>query len=80
MALEENERVFTDFIRSIERRHFEVKELIRNQEKAVVFKAEEVLSRLKQEIVELRRRHSELEQLSQTDDHIHFLQVILLLM
>ncbi|XP_023678313.2 tripartite motif-containing protein 16 [Paramormyrops kingsleyae] len=74
VALEENERVFTNFIRSIERRHFEVKELIRNQEKAAVSKAEGVLSGLEQEIVEMRRRHSELEQLSQTDDHIHFLQ------
>ena len=62
-------------IRSIERRHSEVKELIRAQEKAEVSRAEDLLKRLEQEIAELKRRDAELEQLSQTEDHIHFLQV-----
>ncbi|KAJ8281409.1 hypothetical protein GJAV_G00067350 [Gymnothorax javanicus] len=74
VAVEDSERIFTELIRSIERRRSEVKELIRAQEKAEVSRAEGLLERLEQEIAELRRRDTELEQLSHTDDHIHFLQ------
>ncbi|XP_061095057.1 tripartite motif-containing protein 16-like protein [Conger conger] len=73
-AVEDSERIFTKMIRSIERRCSEVKELIRDQEKAEVSQAEGLLEQLEQEIAELRRRDAELEQLSHTEDHIHFLQ------
>ncbi|KAG9331561.1 hypothetical protein JZ751_018833, partial [Albula glossodonta] len=73
-AVEDSERIFTELIRSIERRRSEVKELIRDQEKTAVSEAEGLLERLEQEIAELRRRDAELEQLSRTEDHIHFLQ------
>ncbi|XP_036374871.1 tripartite motif-containing protein 16-like [Megalops cyprinoides] len=73
-AVEDSERIFTELIRSIERRRSEVTELIRDQEKAAVSQAEGVMERLEQEIAELRRRYAELEQLSHTEDHIHFLQ------
>ncbi|XP_061112616.1 tripartite motif-containing protein 16-like isoform X2 [Conger conger] len=73
-AVEDSERIFTELICSIERRRSEVKELIRDQEKAEVSRAEGLLERLEQEIAELRRREAELEQLSHTEDHIHFLQ------
>ncbi|XP_061112558.1 tripartite motif-containing protein 16-like isoform X3 [Conger conger] len=73
-AVEDSERIFTELIRSIERRRSEVKELIRDEEKAEVSRAEGLLERLEQEIAELRRREAELEQLSHTEDHIHFLQ------
>ncbi|XP_048855494.1 tripartite motif-containing protein 16-like [Brienomyrus brachyistius] len=73
-AVEDSERIFTEMIRSIERRRSEVTKLIRDQEKAAVSQAEGDMDRLKQEIDELKRRHSELEQLSHTEDHIHFLQ------
>ncbi len=72
----DSERIFTDLIRCIERSRSEVTQLIRDQEKAEVSRAEEQLKRLEQEIEDLRKRNAELEQLSQTDDHIHFLQVI----
>src|SRR4029434_2942615 len=62
-------------IRSIERRCSEVKELIRDQEKAEVSRAEGLLKQLEQEIAELKRRDVELEQLSHTEDNIHFLKV-----
>ncbi|XP_035269835.1 E3 ubiquitin/ISG15 ligase TRIM25-like [Anguilla anguilla] len=74
VAVEDNERIFTELICSIKRRCSEVKELIRDQEKAAVSRAEGLLERLEQEIAELRRRDTELEQLSHTKDHIHFLQ------
>ncbi|XP_061080673.1 tripartite motif-containing protein 16-like [Conger conger] len=73
-AVDDNERIFTELIRSIERRRSEVKELIRDQEKAEVSRAEGLLKQLQQEIAELKRRDAELEQLSHTEDHIHFLQ------
>ena len=73
--MEDSERIFTEMIRSIERRRSEVKELIRAQEKAEVSRAEGLLKRLEQEIAELKRRDAELEQLSHTEDHIHFLKV-----
>ncbi|KAJ8371514.1 hypothetical protein AAFF_G00307510 [Aldrovandia affinis] len=73
-AVEDSERIFTELIRSLERRRSEVKELIRDQEKAAVSRAERLIEQLEQEIAELRRRDAELEQLSHTEDHIHFLQ------
>ncbi|XP_076126638.1 tripartite motif-containing protein 16-like isoform X1 [Alosa pseudoharengus] len=73
-AVEDSERIFTEMIRSIERRRSEVTELIRAQEKAEVSWSEGLLKQLEQEIAELKRRDAELEQLSHTDDHIHFLK------
>ncbi|XP_042565829.1 tripartite motif-containing protein 16-like [Clupea harengus] len=76
-AVEDSERIFTEMICSIERRRSRVKELIRDQEKAEVSRAEDLLKRLEQEIAELKRRDAELEQLSHTEDHIHFLKNVL---
>ncbi|XP_067284724.1 tripartite motif-containing protein 16-like [Pseudorasbora parva] len=73
-AVEDSERIFTEFIRSIERSRSEVTQRIRDQEKTAVSQAEGRLERLEQEINDLRRRDVELEQLSHTQDHIHFLQ------
>ncbi|XP_059419203.1 tripartite motif-containing protein 16-like protein isoform X1 [Carassius carassius] len=73
-AVEDSERIFTELIRSIERSRSEVTQLIRDQEKAEVSRAEGQLEQLEQEIEDLRRRDAELEQLSHTDNHIRFLQ------
>ncbi|XP_026081590.1 tripartite motif-containing protein 16-like [Carassius auratus] len=73
-AVEDSERIFTELIRSIERSRSELIRLIRDQEKTAVSRAEERLERLEQEINDLRRRDTELEQLSHTQDHIQFLQ------
>ncbi|XP_051948350.1 tripartite motif-containing protein 16-like isoform X2 [Xyrauchen texanus] len=73
-AVEDSERIFTELMRSIERSRSEVTQLIRGQEKAAVSRAEGLLERLEQEIDDLRRRDAELQKLSNTDDHIHFLQ------
>uniref|UniRef100_A0A8C2F3S7 Tripartite motif-containing protein 16-like n=1 Tax=Cyprinus carpio TaxID=7962 RepID=A0A8C2F3S7_CYPCA len=73
-AVEDSERIFTELIRSIERRRSEVTQLIRDQEKAEVSRAEGQLEQLEQEIEDLRRRDAELEQLSHTDNHICFFQ------
>ncbi|XP_026136064.1 tripartite motif-containing protein 16-like protein isoform X2 [Carassius auratus] len=73
-ALEHSERIFTELIRSIERSRSEVTQIIKNQEKAEVSRAEGLLEPLQQEIDDLKRRDAELEQLLHTDNHIHFLQ------
>ncbi|KAG5280948.1 hypothetical protein AALO_G00065770 [Alosa alosa] len=73
-AVEDSERIFTEMIRTIERRRSKMKELIRAQEKAEVSRAEGLLKQLEQEIAELKRRDAELDQLSHTEDHIHFLK------
>ncbi|XP_056090527.1 tripartite motif-containing protein 16-like [Rhinichthys klamathensis goyatoka] len=73
-AVEESESIFTELIRSIERSRSEVTQLIRDQEKILISQTKTLLERLEQEIEDLRRRDAELEQLSHTDHHIHFLQ------
>ncbi|XP_058872495.1 tripartite motif-containing protein 16-like [Acipenser ruthenus] len=72
--IKESEKIFTELIRSIEKIHTEVIELIGANEKAAVNQAEGRMKKLEQEIAELRRRNAELKQLSETEDHIHFLQ------
>ncbi|XP_036437250.1 tripartite motif-containing protein 16-like isoform X2 [Colossoma macropomum] len=73
-AVEDSERIFTELICSIEKKRSEVTELIRAQEKTELSGAEELTEQLEQEIADLKRRDTELEQLSHTEDHIHFLQ------
>ncbi|XP_058872502.1 tripartite motif-containing protein 16-like [Acipenser ruthenus] len=72
--IKESEKIFTKLIRSIEKIHTEVIELIGANEKAAVNQAKGRMKKLEQEIAELRRRNVELKQLSETEDHIHFLQ------
>ncbi|XP_073704823.1 E3 ubiquitin/ISG15 ligase TRIM25-like [Garra rufa] len=73
-AVKVSERIFTELIRSIEKRRSEVIQNIRDREKTEVSRAEGLLKQLEQEIDDLRRRDAELKQLLHTDDHIHFLQ------
>ncbi|XP_062850538.1 E3 ubiquitin/ISG15 ligase TRIM25-like isoform X2 [Trichomycterus rosablanca] len=73
-AVENIERICTELINSINRRCSEVKELIRDREKAAVSQIEKVLEQLEQEIVDLKKKDAELKQLSHTEDPIHFLQ------
>ncbi|KAI4884457.1 hypothetical protein NFI96_003689 [Prochilodus magdalenae] len=75
-AVQDTERIFTELICYFERKRSELSDLIRAQEEAAVRGAEGVLKRLEQEIAELRRRNTELEQLSLTEDHLHFLQSV----
>lgn len=59
----------------MERKYNEVKEMIRSHEKTTVTRGENLLGRMEEEITLLRKKHTDLEKLSHTDDHIHFLQV-----
>ncbi|XP_047674356.1 tripartite motif-containing protein 16-like isoform X1 [Tachysurus fulvidraco] len=73
-AVEDNERIFTELISFMEKKRSEVTEMIRAQEKAELSRAERLLEQLEQEINDLQRRVTEMEKLSHTHDHIHFLQ------
>lgn len=74
LVLDENERIFTELLLSIERKYNEVKEMIRSHERSTVTRGEILLDRLEEEITLLKKRHNDLDKLSHTDDHIHFLQ------
>ncbi|XP_062864944.1 tripartite motif-containing protein 16-like [Trichomycterus rosablanca] len=73
-AVKNIERICTELINSINRRCSELKDLIRDRETAEVSQAEKVLKQVKQKIVELKGKDAELEQLSHTEDPVHFLQ------
>ncbi|KAF7700425.1 hypothetical protein HF521_003383 [Silurus meridionalis] len=73
-AVDDNEKIFNEMISSLVKRRSDAMEMIRVQEKADLSQAEQHLKHLEQEITDLQRRVSELEQLSHTPDHIHFLQ------
>lgn len=72
--MKDSERIFTELIYSIERSRSEVTQLIKDQEKAAMSRAEEFLKRLEQRTADLRKKEAELEQLSHAED-ICFLQV-----
>ncbi|XP_062864902.1 tripartite motif-containing protein 16-like isoform X1 [Trichomycterus rosablanca] len=73
-AVKNIERICTELINSINRRCSELKYLIRDREAAEVSQAEKLLKQVEQQIVELKRKDAELEQLSHTEDPVHFLQ------
>ncbi|XP_078028742.1 tripartite motif-containing protein 16-like [Epinephelus lanceolatus] len=72
-AVRDSEKIFTDLICLIEKRSSEVKQQIRSQQKTQVSRAKELEEKLQQEITELQRKDTELEKLSRTEDHLHFL-------
>ncbi|XP_056093389.1 E3 ubiquitin/ISG15 ligase TRIM25-like isoform X1 [Rhinichthys klamathensis goyatoka] len=67
--------IFTDLIRSIERCQSDLMKMMEEQQKAAEKQAEDLIKEIHQEITELKRRNTELEQLSHTDDHLHVIQV-----
>ncbi|XP_028283742.1 tripartite motif-containing protein 16-like [Parambassis ranga] len=73
-TVEDSEKIFTELIRLIQKRSSDVKQQVRSQQEAEVSRVKERQEELEQEITELKRKAAELEQLSHTEDHIHFLQ------
>ncbi|KAL1260642.1 hypothetical protein QQF64_008469, partial [Cirrhinus molitorella] len=71
----ESIELFTFLMRSIERCQFEMLEMMEQKQKAAEKQADELINDLEQEITELKRRDTELEQLSHTEDHLHLLQI-----
>ncbi|KAF4104028.1 hypothetical protein G5714_015015 [Onychostoma macrolepis] len=71
----ESTELFTGLIRSIERCQSELLEMMEQKQRVAEKQAEELIKELEQEVTELKRRDAELEQLSHTEDHLHFLQI-----
>uniref|UniRef100_A0A8C4TDR1 Tripartite motif-containing protein 16-like n=1 Tax=Erpetoichthys calabaricus TaxID=27687 RepID=A0A8C4TDR1_ERPCA len=66
---------FTALKRCIDEAHRKLTEKIREQEKRETEMAEAIIEQLEKEIEEMKRREAELKELSETNDHFHFLQV-----
>ncbi|KAM9500121.1 uncharacterized protein Hap1MRO34_007039 [Clarias gariepinus] len=66
--------IFTKLIKYFEGRLSEATQLISAQEKAAVNRAEEVSKILEKEILELKKRDAEMEELLNIDDPIYYLQ------
>ncbi|XP_073331246.1 tripartite motif-containing protein 16-like [Pagrus major] len=73
-AVKASDKIFDELISSIKKKRTLAKQLMKGQEKTAVAQAAELQLQLEDEITKLRRRDSELEQLSHMDDHIHFIQ------
>ncbi|KAL0178804.1 hypothetical protein M9458_027698, partial [Cirrhinus mrigala] len=73
-AVEHSERIFSDLIRSIQKRRAEVRELIRDQEKRETGQINAHIQKLEQEISNLQKENDKLGQILNTEDHIHFFQ------
>uniref|UniRef100_A0A673FNN5 E3 ubiquitin-protein ligase TRIM39-like n=1 Tax=Sinocyclocheilus rhinocerous TaxID=307959 RepID=A0A673FNN5_9TELE len=66
--------LFTALMLSIEKCQAELLEKMEEKQKAAEEQEEELIEELQQEITELKRRDSELEQLSHTEDHLQLIQ------
>ncbi|XP_062849726.1 tripartite motif-containing protein 29-like [Trichomycterus rosablanca] len=68
-------KVFRSLMSCIERNQAELIKVMEEKQRAAERQAEEFIKDLEQEITELKRRNTELEQISKTEDHLHLLQV-----
>ncbi|XP_060771687.1 E3 ubiquitin-protein ligase TRIM21-like [Neoarius graeffei] len=68
-------KVFSALMCCIERSQAELLKVMEEKQKAAEMQAEEFVNELEQEITELKRRNTELEQISHTEDHLHLLQI-----
>ncbi len=67
-------QVFTALIQSLERAKAELIRMIEEKQKTTEEQTRGFIQELEQEISELVRRRAEVEQLSRSKDHVHFLQ------
>ncbi|KAK2900003.1 E3 ubiquitin-protein ligase TRIM39-like [Channa argus] len=72
--MKESERLSTSLIHSIVERQTEVNKEIKEKQEAADKRAKELINELEQEIAELQRRNTELEELRKTEDHLFLLQ------
>ncbi|KAM6927023.1 E3 ubiquitin-protein ligase TRIM21-like [Lycodopsis pacificus] len=67
-------QVFTALMESVERRMNELIDTIKEKQRKTEKQAEGFIKELEQEISELKKRSTEVEQLSRSEDHLHLLQ------
>nr|XP_020444318.1 tripartite motif-containing protein 16-like isoform X2 [Monopterus albus] len=73
-AVESCDETIDELISFIKTKHTLVTQLIKSREETAVAQAEALQLQLEEEIARLHRRDTYLDQLSHTDDHIHFIQ------
>ncbi|KAF4088784.1 hypothetical protein AMELA_G00058600 [Ameiurus melas] len=69
--------IFSALMHCIERSQAELLKVMEEKQKAAERQAEEFIKHLQCEVTELKRRNTELEQISHTEDHLHLLQIYL---
>ncbi|XP_049443950.1 tripartite motif-containing protein 16-like [Epinephelus fuscoguttatus] len=72
-AVEDSEKIFIELIRLMEERRSDVRQQVRSRQKTELSQIKELQEKLEQEISELKRKDAELKKLSQTEDHNQFL-------
>ncbi|KAI4895767.1 hypothetical protein NFI96_024069, partial [Prochilodus magdalenae] len=72
-------KVFTALISAIEKSKAEMLQMVEERQKAVEVQAKGLIQRLEKEIIELKKRETELEQLLHTEDHLQLIRVRILL-
>lgn len=65
---------FTALVEFIERSQAELMGVIEKKQKSAERRPKGLIKELEQEITELKRRSTELEQISHTEDHLHLVQ------
>ncbi|KAI5627340.1 E3 ubiquitin-protein ligase TRIM39 [Silurus asotus] len=68
-------KMFSALICCIERSQAELLQVMEEKQTAAKRQAEKLIKDLEQELSELKRRNTDLEQLLHTDDHLHLLQI-----
>lgn len=75
-AQTESDKTFHEMLQAVERWKAEINQMIMANMQAAMSQADGYVERLEQEIMELQRRDAELRQILETEDNIHFLQVL----
>ncbi|XP_039668693.1 E3 ubiquitin-protein ligase TRIM21-like isoform X1 [Perca fluviatilis] len=76
IEIAEGIRVFTSLKESVDRGQTTLIKTIEEKQKTTKRKAEAFVKELEQEISELKKRRTEVEQLSRSEDHLHLLQSV----
>lgn len=74
-VLEDTEKAFENLICMVKERCSELKEVIQTQKRTELSQARTLVDQLHQDVAELQKSDSDIAQLSQTEDHLDFLQV-----
>ncbi|KAK3515792.1 hypothetical protein QTP70_032272 [Hemibagrus guttatus] len=75
----DSRKVFDDLMRCVERNQTELLRMMKEKQRATERQDEEFIKDLEEEITELKRRDTALERLSHSEEHLHFLQIRVLL-
>lgn len=73
--MKDSDRLFASLIRTVEEGRAEVNIEIMAKQKFAEMRSEELIKELQKEIAELQCRNAELEELADSEDHLHLLQV-----